>query len=131
MAKQNAYRDSVVYTIATTPKQEQAMRNYLDTLQGVSMPNPKDGPLSALKALSDNCAVRTAGALNAGGINVGNPSFPGTLQRSMNDLMNQGGATGVNVSNAQDHGTGGNGSDANVPVNQDHGTWGNFGGVNK
>jgi hypothetical protein len=95
MNSQNAYRDSVLYTIPTTPEQEQAMRDCSEKFRGKDMPDLKKDPLGAL---NDNCATRTAAALNAGGVNVGNPSTPAALQRALNGLMNQGGATGANVS---------------------------------
>jgi hypothetical protein len=56
---QAAYRGGTVYVLNTTPQQEQAMLDYLNS--------QKKNPINKYP---DNCANRTTSALSAGGINL-------------------------------------------------------------
>ena len=87
---QDAYRSSEIFSIPTTPEQEKLMRTFLEKYRAKGLPDVLSEPG---KANADNCATRTAGALNAGGVNVGNPSTPRELQDALRKLMRNGKAT--------------------------------------
>ncbi|MFN5869359.1 MAG: RHS repeat-associated core domain-containing protein, partial [Akkermansiaceae bacterium] len=87
---QDSYRTSEIFTLQTTPAQEKSIREFLEKYKNKRLPSVTDEPS---KAMNDNCATRTAGALNAAGINVGNPSTPGQLQAALRKLYYGGQAT--------------------------------------
>jgi RHS repeat-associated protein len=77
---QATYRNSTVYILNTTPQQEQAMIDYLNKQKG-----------KPLHDYPDNCAHRTSGALNAGGVAppdlmfLDNGDWPGIIGNLLND----------------------------------------------
>lgn len=63
--QQAAYRDTTVYTLNTTPEQENKMRAEIMKYDKKPLPDPRTN----LKgAWNDNCATRTQNALGAGGV---------------------------------------------------------------
>jgi RHS repeat-associated protein len=63
---QATYRDTTLYVLNTTPSQEQAINNYLNTQKG-----------KPINSFPDNCAHRTSAALDAGGVAPPNLMLPG------------------------------------------------------
>lgn len=65
LGKQAAYRDTTVYTLNTTPDQENKMQAEIMKYEKTPLPNPRTN----LKgAWNDTCATRTQNALEAGGV---------------------------------------------------------------
>ncbi|PYK93805.1 MAG: hypothetical protein DME36_08030 [Verrucomicrobia bacterium] len=92
LTTQSAYRDTYVYVIPMTPEQDQAMRNYLNSIKDNDLPDVKTHPIDAYH---DNCSTRIAAALRAGGVDVGDGHTPGQLQNALNNLVYQGRATNI------------------------------------
>jgi len=65
LGKQAAYRNTKVYILDTTPKQEAKMLAEIKRYKNIDLPNPKKDPISAL---GDTCASRTQKSLEAGDV---------------------------------------------------------------
>ena len=81
-----------MYIVPMTPEHDQAMRDYLNSIKDDRLPEVKTHPIDAYH---DNCSTRTADALRAGGVDLGNVHTPGQLQNALNNLVYQGKATNI------------------------------------
>jgi RHS repeat-associated protein len=90
LAKQAGYRDSMVYVLPTTAKQEKLINDYLSQLQDKL-------PAVPGKDSGDNCAARTNEALKKAGINAGNNGTPAELQSALEKMFTGGKALRFSV----------------------------------
>ncbi|MEY2493509.1 MAG: hypothetical protein QOJ45_1, partial [Verrucomicrobiota bacterium] len=86
VSSQSEHRTQFVYTVATTPGQEQAIRQSLDAQNKAQLPDVKKDPVGGYK---DNCATRTSEALKAGGIDIGKAHTPNQVASKMEKLVSQ------------------------------------------
>jgi len=82
MKDQATRRNTSVYILHTTPAQEQAIRDYMDSMAKKSV-----------NKYPDNCVNRVRNALSAAGIATGGTNIPASLQRSMEEMVHNGTAT--------------------------------------